>query len=109
MTGFLQYTPLTITPMMGGMVNGFASLALNPFIVCVGTGVRPHAQTLVTLSLLFQGRSHPGEGSGRQKKQKSTGAWPGGRQDTARERQRIWRVRGKGGAVARVEEERCSR
>ena len=44
-----------------------------------------------------------------QKKQKSTGAWPGGRQDTARERQRIRRVRGKAGAVARAEEERCSR
>ena len=62
MTGFLQYMPLTITPVVGGVVNGFATLALNPFIVCVGTGVGPHAQTLVTLSLLFQGRSHPGEG-----------------------------------------------
>ena len=72
-TGFLQSTPLAIIPVIGGVVNGFATLALNPCTVCVGAGAGPHAQTLVGLSLLFQGRSHPGEGAGRQKKRKSKG------------------------------------
>lgn len=45
-----------------GMVGMLAGLGLEPFLVGEGTVVVPYVQTLVTLSLFFQGHSQPGEG-----------------------------------------------
>lgn len=51
-----------ITIVFRGMVGMLASLGLEPFLVGEGTVVVPYVQTLVTLSLFFQGHSQPGEG-----------------------------------------------